>query len=107
MLSAAAVIVVVHCCDRVWYQELIYSQRVFALCDARFITFSATACLLHIFVTVTGVLMLQVSSHFGHALDGKLSDGRTSSAGIGFNGDLINRARTGERMWHLNELLRS
>lgn len=51
--------------------------------------------------------ILQVSSHFGHTLDGKLSDGRTASVGIGFNGDLINGARTGERMWHLNELLRS
>jgi hypothetical protein len=79
---------------------------MYALRDARFINFSATVCLLHIFVTATRVLILQVSSHFCHTLDGKLSGGRTSSVGIGFNGDLIKGARTDERMWHLNELLR-
>ena len=107
MFSAAAVISVVQCFNRIWCQEPIYSQRMYALPDARFINFSATACLLHIFVTVTGVLILQVLSHFGHTLDGKLSDGRTSSVGIGFNGDLIKGARTRERMWRLNELSRS
>ena len=107
MFSAAPVISVVQCFNRIWYQELANPERINAFRDARFINFSTTACLMHIFVTVTKVLMLQVSFNFGHTLDGKLSGGRTSSVGIGFNGDLIKGARTGERMWHLNELLRS
>ena len=75
---------------------------MYTLYDARLINFSAAACLSLICVCVTAVLILQVSSLFGHTVDGQ-----PSSLRIGFDDDLIKGARTGERMWHLSVLLRS